>query len=105
MAGIVLAGVALGGLAGCASTGARNWAKAGVSDSQRSADYSQCRSETRAATRQSDDIDQDITSSLGSDWRKLGQYHSQQSQLAGSDSDNAAQIMRSCMTDKGYRPL
>ncbi|HLZ65295.1 MAG TPA: hypothetical protein VKQ29_03635 [Aliidongia sp.] len=94
----------LAGLAACAS-GARNWAKPGVSDSQRSADYAQCRSEMRAVSKQSNDIDQDITATRGGDWRKVGQYNSQQSQLAGADSDYAAQVMRSCMKDKGYQAL
>ena len=92
------------GLAACAS-GARNWAKPGVSDSQRAADYAECRSEMRAVNKQNDDIDQDITASRGSDWRRLGQYNSQQSQLSQSDSDYAARLMRSCMKDKGYRAL
>ena len=97
--------VALSGLAACASGGERNWGRPGVSDSQRSADYSQCRSEMRAVSKQSDDIDQDITASRGSDWRKLGQYNSQQSQLAGVDSDYAARVLRDCMKDKGYQQL
>jgi hypothetical protein len=97
--------VALTGLAACVSGGERNWGRPGVSDSQRSADYSQCRSEMRAVSKQSNDIDQDITASRGSDWRKLGQYNSQQSQLAGVDSDYAARVLHDCMKDKGYQQL
>jgi hypothetical protein len=100
----VAAIVALVGLAACAdNSGAKNWGKTGVSDSQRTADYAECRSEMRAVTRQSDNIDQDITASRGSDWRKVGQYSSQQSQLAGVDADYAAQVLRDCMQTKGYR--
>ena len=94
----------LAGLAAC-SNGAQNWARPGVSDSQRSADYGECRSQMRAVTKQSADIDQDITASRGGDWRKMGNYNSQQSQLTQGDADYAAQVMRSCMADKGYRPL
>ncbi|HEV2672958.1 MAG TPA: hypothetical protein VGV37_00355 [Aliidongia sp.] len=94
----------LAGLAAC-STGARNWTKSGGDDNQRNADYAECRSEMRAVTKQSADIDQDITASRGGDWRKMGDYGSQRSQLTGGDADYAAQIMQSCMTDKGYRPL
>lgn len=97
--------VALAGITACASSGERNWGRPGVSDSQRSADYSQCRSEMRAVSKQSDDINQDITASRGSDWRKYGQYNSQQSQLAGVDSDYAARVLHDCMKDKGYRQL
>jgi len=93
------------GLAACASAGAKNWSKPGVSDNQRASDYGECRSETRAISKQNDDIDQDITASRGSDWRKLGQYNSQSSQLSGADADYAAQVMRDCMKDKGYRAL
>jgi hypothetical protein len=94
----------LAGLAAC-STGARNWAKPGGTDSQRSADYAECRSQMRAVTKQSADIDQDITASRGSDWRKLGNYDTQQSRLSQGDSDYAGQVMHDCMADKGYRPL
>ncbi|GGF22199.1 hypothetical protein GCM10011611_30330 [Aliidongia dinghuensis] len=94
----------LAGVAAC-TTGARNWARPGVSESQRSADYNECRSQMRAVMKQSYDIDQDISSSLGSDWRRLGQYNTQQSQLSQGDADSGAQVMRNCMTDKGYRPL
>ena len=59
----------------------------------------------RAVGRQSDNIDQDITASRGGDWRKMGQYNSQQSQLAGVDADYAARVLRDCMKDKGYQPL
>lgn len=96
--------VTLAGLAACAS-GARNWTKPGASDSQRAADYAQCRSQTRAVSKQNDDIDQDIAASRGNDWRRLGQYNSQQSMLSQSDADYAAQVMRSCMKDKGYQAL
>jgi hypothetical protein len=99
----VAAIVALVGLAACANSGAKNWSKSGVSDSQRDADYAECRSEMRAVTRQSDNIDQDITASRGSDWRRVGQYNSQQSQLAGVDADYAAQVLTDCMLTKGYR--
>jgi hypothetical protein len=92
------------GLAACAS-GAKNWSKPGVSDSQRASDYAQCRSEMRAVSKQSADIDQDITASRGGDWRKYGQYDSQSSQVSGADADYAAQVMRDCMKDKGYRAL
>ena len=98
---LALAGLTL---AGCANSGARNWARPGASDAQRSTDYAQCRSEMRAATRQNDDIDQDITASRGSDWRKVGQYNSQQYQVAGSDADYAAHILANCMKDRGYNP-
>jgi len=97
--------ITLAGLAACANDGARNWSRPGVSDSLRNADYSECRSEMRAVTKQSDDIDQDITASRGSDWRKLGQYNSQQSQLAGADADYAARVLHDCMKDKGYQQL
>ena len=97
--------VALVGLAGCISSAERNWGRPGVSDAQRSADYSQCRSEMRAVSKQGDDIDQDITASRGSDWRKMGDYNSQQSQLAGGDSDYAARVLHDCMKDKGYQQL
>ncbi len=100
----VAAIVLLAGLAACAS-GARNWSRPGVSDNQRAADYAECRSQMRAVSKQNDDIDQDITASRGSDWRRLGQYNSQQSQLSGADADYAAQVMRSCMKDKGYQAL
>jgi hypothetical protein len=96
---------ALAGVAACVSSGERNWGRPGVSDSQRSADYSQCRSEMRAVSKQADDINQDITASRGSDWRKYGQYNSQQSQLAGVDSDYAARVLHDCMKDKGYQQL
>jgi hypothetical protein len=94
----------LAGLAAC-STGAKNWARPGVSDSQREKDYSECRSQMRAATKQSYDIDQDITASRGGDWRKLGDYNYQSSQLSQGDADYGASVMRGCMADKGYRPL
>lgn len=96
---------ALVGVAACADSGYKNWGKPGVSDSQRSADYAQCRSEMRAVSKQSDDINQDITASRGGDWRKLGEYNGQQSQLAGSDANYAAQVLHDCMKDKGYRQL
>jgi hypothetical protein len=94
----------MAGLAACAG-GARNWAKPGVSDSQRASDYAECRSAMRAVSKQNYDIDQDIAASRGNDWRRLGQYNSQQSLLSGADADYAAQVMRSCMKDKGYRAL
>jgi hypothetical protein len=59
----------------------------------------------RAATKQSYDIDQDITASRGGDWRRLGEYNSQSSQLSQGDADYGAAVMRNCMTAKGYRPL
>lgn len=57
----------------------------------------------RAVSKQSYDIDQDITASRGNDWRKMGNYNSQQSQLAGGDADYAARVMHDCMRDKGYQ--
>jgi hypothetical protein len=97
--------VAVAGLAACASHADRNWDRPGVSDNQRAADYAECRSEMRAVTKQSDNINQDITASRGSDWRRMGDYDSQQSQLAGADSDYAARVLHDCMKDKGYRQL
>jgi hypothetical protein len=96
---------ALAGLAGCVNGAERNWGRPGGSDAQRSADYSQCRSEMRAVSKQNDNIDQDITASRGGDWRRMGDYNSQQSQLAGADSDYAARVLHDCMKNKGYQQL
>jgi len=96
--------VCLLGLAGCAS-GAKNWAKSGGTDAQRSADYAQCQSAVKGTTRRERNIDQDIAASRGGDWRNAGQYNYQQSQIGSSDEDYARRLMLSCMQGKGYRPL
>ena len=92
------------GLAAC-STASRNWVRPGASDAQRDKDYDVCHSQMRSATKQAYDIDQDITASRGSDWRRMGNYNSQSSQLSQGDADYGAQVLSSCMTDKGYRHI
>ena len=90
-------------LSGCASA-ASGWQKGGVTDTQRNADYAECKSEMRASVGSRLGVDQDIESTRGSDWRQSGTYDMNVSSNSGADRDYANHVLYSCMVDKGYHP-
>jgi hypothetical protein len=93
-------------LAGCTSGGS-NWTKAGVSDAQRSDDFSDCRDQARQETQRNYAIDQDIQASQAG-INGLGTYNnaysSQTSQIATANAAKNDQILAACMAGKGYNP-
>lgn len=90
-------------LAGC-SNPAAHWVKGSMTETERSADYDECRSEMRAATAHDYAVDTDITASRGQDWKRFGQYNNEESQLTSSDAEYSNHVLFTCMTGKGYHP-
>src|SRR5437879_6354078 len=90
-------------LAGCGG-GADRWSKAGISPQTAEADFAECRSEARAATRRDDAIDADIMASRGQDWQRAGTLSIKRDDMAMSTRGWAEQIIDRCMSAKDYAP-
>jgi hypothetical protein len=87
-------------LAGCG--GAGGWSKTGISPETAEADFTDCQSEARAATRRDDAIDADIMASRGQDWQRSGTLTIKRDDMAMSTRGWAEKIIGRCMAAKGY---
>jgi hypothetical protein len=87
-------------LAGCGGTS--GWSKAGTSPETAEADFADCQSQARAATRRDDAIDADIMASRGQDWQRAGTLSIKRDNMAMSNRGWAEQIIGHCMAAKGY---
>lgn len=90
-------------LAGCGGTG--GWSKAGTSPETAEADFADCQSQARIATRRDDAIDADIMASRGQDWERAGTLTIKRDNMAMSNRSWAKQIIGRCMAAKGYEPV
>jgi hypothetical protein len=90
-------------LTGCGG-GTGGWAKAGISPEMAEADFAECQSQARAATRRDDAIDADIMASRGQDWQRAGTLSIKRDDMAMSTRGWAEQIIARCMAAKGYAP-
>jgi hypothetical protein len=98
--GVVMAMLVLAGCGG----GAGGWSKAGISPETAEADFADCQSQARAATRRDDAIDADIMASRGQDWQRAGTLSIKRDDMAMSTRGWAEQIIGRCMAAKGYAP-
>jgi hypothetical protein len=90
-------------LAGCGGSSDR-WTKPGVSTDAVEADYADCESQARSATRRDENIDADILASRGTDWQRTGTLGMKRDDMANANRGQAQQIIGRCMTARGYRP-
>jgi hypothetical protein len=87
-------------LASCGGTG--GWSKTGISRETAEADFADCQSQARAATRRDDGIDADIMASRGQDWQRAGTLAIKRDDMAMSTRGWGEQIIGQCMAAKGY---
>ena len=91
-------------LAGCIG-GGEGWTKPSLDVSQRSADFAECKQDTRQATQREYSIEQDINASRGTDMRNRGTFGQLSQNLDTSPRDQSTALLESCMLGKGYEQV
>lgn len=87
-----------------ACIGAPGWTKEGVAPQAVAGDLADCRSEAKEATRRDADIDADIMASRGHDWQNSGTMSTHQAMFSSTSTQQADDVVKSCMIAKGYVP-
>ncbi len=91
-------------LAGCIG-GGEGWTKPSLDVSQRSADFAECKQDTRQATQREYAIEQDINASRGTDMRNRGTFDQLSQNIDTSAKDQSTALLDSCMLGKGYEQV
>ena len=96
--GLLLCAMAM--LAGCG--GRADWVRTGADEATVTGEYQDCLALAGGAVKTEADIDQDILTTRGDDWRRAGIGQMQTRTMREHTRDRGTAIVDACMRSKGF---